>query len=354
MRTMLRIIAVLALAVGALTGQAAWAADATLREVYQAAQSGRLKEAEGMMDQVLRDHPGSAKAHFVDAEILAREGKTREARAELATAEHLQPGLAFARPQPSKPLRARLRGGSGPAAASAQPGASPLSWLLWGGVALIFIVLAARWMQNRSRQGAYVNGPNGPMPQRLDPSAMAPAGYGAYPGAAPMGGAGGGIGSGILGGLATGAAVGAGVVAGEALMHRVLGGNERENREPSGGFEPEPAPYDMGGSDFGVSGGWTMAAARTSAAWAATTGVDRCGQRSALTQGPRVESADARRLGLPREERTATWLRRSRSCSSVPATSVALRPRKACWRLWPETPAGGRMGFGGDLRLPRR
>lgn len=40
-------------------------------------------------------------------------------------------------------------------------------------------------------------------------------------------------------------------------MHRVLGGNERENREPSGGFESEPAPYDMGGSDFGVSdGGW--------------------------------------------------------------------------------------------------
>jgi len=260
MRTMLRIIAVLALAVGALTGQAAWAADATLREVYQATQAGRLKEAEGMMDQVLRDHPGSAKAHFVDAEILAREGKTREARAELATAEHLQPGLAFARPQAVEALRTRLRGGSGSAAtASAQPGTSPLSWLLWGGVALIFIVLAARWMQKRSRQGAYVNGPNGAMLQRGDPSAMAPAGYGAYPGAAPMGAAamGGGIGSGILGGLATGAAVGAGVVAGEALMHRVLGGNERENREPSGGFDAEPAPYDMGGSDFGVSdGGW--------------------------------------------------------------------------------------------------
>jgi hypothetical protein len=254
MKTMLRISAVLALVVGVLTGQAAWAADATLHDVYQAAQSGRLKEAEGMMDQVLRDHPGSAKAHFVDAEILAREGKVSEARAELATAEHLQPGLAFARPQAVEALRVRLRGGTGSAVAqSAQPGASPLSWLLWGGVALIFIVLAARWMQKRSRQGAYVNGPNGAMPQRLDP---APAGYGAYPGAAPMGGAGGGIGSGILGGLATGAAVGAGMVAGEALMHRVLGGNERENRELPGGDESEPAPYDMGGSDFGVSGGW--------------------------------------------------------------------------------------------------
>ncbi|WP_417068057.1 tetratricopeptide repeat protein [Niveibacterium terrae] len=246
-----KVLAVLALVVASLVGASAWAADASLHDVYQAAQSGRLKEAEAMMDQVLRDHPASAKAHFVEAEILARDGKISEARNELATAEKLQPGLAFARPQAVEALRARLRGGSGASAERAQTDANPLSWLLWGGVALVFIVVAARWMQKRSRYGAYVNGPA--MPQNLASSAMAPAGYGAYPGAVPMGGTGGGVGSGILGGLATGAAVGAGVVAGEALMHRVLGGNEnRVVREP----EAEPAPYDMGGSDFGVSGGW--------------------------------------------------------------------------------------------------
>ena len=38
-----------------------FAADPSLHEVYQAVEAGHLKQAETMMDQVLRDHPNSAR-----------------------------------------------------------------------------------------------------------------------------------------------------------------------------------------------------------------------------------------------------------------------------------------------------
>lgn len=242
------VFAVLVLVVSALAGASASAADASLHEVYQAAQSGRLRQAEAMMDQVLRDHPASAKAHFVEAELLARDGRLDEARNELATAEKLQPGLAFAKPQAVEGLRARLQGGTASSRLASE--GNPLSWLVWGGIALVVIVLLTRWMSRRAAAPAPVLMPQGNA--SCPPAAYGSAGFGNYP--ATPGGSG--VGSGILGGLATGAAVGAGIVAGEALMHRVLDGGERESRLVGGG-DPAPADsYDMGGSDFGVSGGW--------------------------------------------------------------------------------------------------
>ena len=73
----------MAVALFAAAGTAT-AAEPTLHEVYQAAESGNLKQAEAMMDQVLRDHPNSAKAHYVEAELLTKEGRIDMAKAELA------------------------------------------------------------------------------------------------------------------------------------------------------------------------------------------------------------------------------------------------------------------------------
>jgi len=42
----------------------------TIHQVYQAAESGDLNNAHQMVEQVLKAHPESAKAHYVDAEIL--------------------------------------------------------------------------------------------------------------------------------------------------------------------------------------------------------------------------------------------------------------------------------------------
>jgi Tfp pilus assembly protein PilF len=61
---------------------ASWAAEPTLHEVYQAVEAGKLKEADTMMAQVLKAHPGSARAHYVEAEILAKEGQMDKARDE--------------------------------------------------------------------------------------------------------------------------------------------------------------------------------------------------------------------------------------------------------------------------------
>jgi hypothetical protein len=240
------------LLMAAMAGKA-MAADPTLHEVYQAAESGQLKQAEAMMDQVLRDHPNSAKAHFVEAELLAKEGRADMAKAELATAERLSPGLSFAKPESVRELRARLApAASVPATAAAKSPASELPWgtLLLGGLVLAAFIFFVRSMM-RPRMATVPAG----------------VGYGAggatygAPGVGPMGPAapGGGLGSGMLGGLATGVAVGAGVVAGEALMHRVLdGGHGDAAPQPSASSFDAPASLaddNMGGADFGVSDG---------------------------------------------------------------------------------------------------
>src|SRR5258707_12166771 len=74
------------------------AAEPTLNQVYEAVHAGRLNQAHGMMTEVLRDHPDSAKAHYVEAEILAKEGRYGEAQGELNLAEQLAPGYQFAAP----------------------------------------------------------------------------------------------------------------------------------------------------------------------------------------------------------------------------------------------------------------
>jgi len=239
-----------------LTGGYAVAAEPTIHQVYQAADAGNYREAQAMMDQVLRDHPNSAKAHFVEAELLARQGQLSNAQAELAIAERLEPGLPFARPEAVQELRARLgsahRPGGVPMSASQAGSSFPWGMLLVIAGVIVVIALVARRMRQRSAYAVqstalpnYGGGAGVPQPY--------PAG--AVPPVAP----GGGIGSGILGGLATGAAVGAGVVAGEALMHRVLDGHHSDGAiapaEAATWDSPQPQAdqYDLGGSDFGVS-----------------------------------------------------------------------------------------------------
>ena len=89
-------------------GAAAADAEPTVHQIYEAATSGHLEQAQQMMDQVLRDHPKSSKAHFVQAELYARQGKADLARAELHRAEELKPGLPDERPQAVQALKTEL------------------------------------------------------------------------------------------------------------------------------------------------------------------------------------------------------------------------------------------------------
>lgn len=242
----------------AAAGPAAAAAEPTLHEVYQAAERGDLKQAEAMMDQVLRDHPNSAKAHFVEAELLAKEGRADMAKAELATAERLSPGLAFTKPESVQALKARLSPATAPTPVPTpvpmSPAAPDSTWVYWL-VGLLVLAAFAFFVRSlmRPRVAAAGYGYAG--------GAYGPAAAGQTFGANPMGpvpGAGGGLGSSMLGGLATGVAVGAGVAAGEALMHRVLdGGHSADAVQPVQSLDA-PASFandDMGGADFGVSDG---------------------------------------------------------------------------------------------------
>lgn len=256
-----------------LLANVANAAEPTLHEIYQTAESGDLKTAQSMLDRVLRDHPNSAKAHFVEAELLAREGKSDMARAELGTAERLAPGLPFAKPDSVNALRQRLLTSSQPAptvlvSSHSAPTDFPWLWIVGGSALLGAFVYFLRSLYRPvapSPAGAYTTTSTAfgaPFPQSIGAG-----------GIGPIPSAPGGIGSGLLGSLATGAAVGAGIAAGETLMHKVLGGGQSlDHRVEQNGFQPidsvQPVAsnFDMGGSDFGVTdgGAWDDAGSGTS------------------------------------------------------------------------------------------
>jgi hypothetical protein len=239
-----------------------FAADATIDQVYQAAEAGDFGKAQRMMDEVLRDHPASGRAHFVEAELLAKQGRLKEAAAQLRTAELLEPDLPFAKPQAVHELERRVGASSHSSDSSnssnalAANGGFPWRTLMIGAALVILVLGAMRAMRRRNTQlgtGAVADPGDYPAAPRPANPPMPPYGGGAAPGAlAPPAGAG--IGSSIVGGLATGAALGAGLVAGEALAHRLGGASERETVPP----EPAAAPSssdDMGGNDFGISDG---------------------------------------------------------------------------------------------------
>ena len=257
-----------------LIGTAAMAqADATLDQVYQAARSGQLDRAQQLMQPVLRDHPNSAKAHYVEAELLARQGGHADrAREELAMAQRLAPGLPFAHADAVQSLQRQLHA---PAAArdvetgfstGGMPGGTS-GGMPWG----ILLAIAGgglmAWLLMRMGRPQFA--PATPSPAGFPAtgtawpaSGAAPAAPAATAAAAPSAG----LGHQVVGGLATGLAVGAGVMAAESIAHRLF-----SNDAPSFGaqrptFEPMPddrvANPDLGGRDFGIddAGSWDDAA----------------------------------------------------------------------------------------------
>jgi uncharacterized protein len=242
----------------------AQAPDPTMHQIYDAAAAGHLDQAQQMITQVLADHPTSAKAHFVQAELYAKEGKISLARAELGTAERLNPGLTDFTPRSVAELKSQLglstaaRSGGGQVISVPARSAPRFPW---GTLLILAVVAAVLMMLFRRRTPPYGQQYPGQYPAAgPGPGMGGPAtGYGPGYGPAPGGG---GIGSGIAGGLASGLAVGAGVVAGEEVAHHFLDGGRREGGgviPPAEAAEPGYGNNsDMGGSDFGASdpGSW--------------------------------------------------------------------------------------------------
>lgn len=229
----------------------AWSAEPSIHQVYALADSGRVQEAEQLMQQVLRDHPNSAKAHFVEAELLAKQNLLSAARGEFATAERLAPGLPFASRESVQNLRSQLLGGGKSASHGASTAAS-FSWgpIVVGALVLIVVVMLIRSFMRRRA----ANSPLNPMSGNAMPmNAAGPFGSGMQQ---PM--SGGGMGSGLIGSLATGAALGAGLVAGEALAHKLMDddGPQRRSAVSQDNFNGNANDHtndNMGGNDFGIS-----------------------------------------------------------------------------------------------------
>ncbi len=216
-------------------------ADASVSEVYRAAESGHVREALTMMDQVLKDHPSSGQAHYVEAELLARAGQLDQARRELTQAQQLSPGLPFAKRSAVETLQAQLYSSNMERGSDQHSDGLPWGFIIMIGLLIVSAVLFIRSLRQRALMQPQASVFGGAPP-------MYGAGYG-QGGPMPMSG-GGGMGSSILGGLATGAAVGAGMVAGEALANRLMDGHE--DHLSSGDMHPD-VNQDMGGDNFGLN-----------------------------------------------------------------------------------------------------
>jgi hypothetical protein len=260
MKQMLLVLALL------FVGLAMAQTEPTLNQVYEAAQSGRVEQAQQMMKQVLSAHPNSAKAHFVQAELFARQGQLSQSREALSTAERLAPGLPFAKPEAVQKLRSQLS----PAVTSpsptyrAVPAPAAPSPFPWGMVLLVAGAAVALWLFLRRKipnpviyPQAYPvpNALNGPQTMGMNGAAMPPQGMGPGPGYAPQ--APGGMGGNLMGGLATGLAVGAGVMAAQAIGKSLMGGEHPGSSNAAtpvnNGFEPINDNPGMGGQNFGVN-----------------------------------------------------------------------------------------------------
>ncbi|MBU3594748.1 tetratricopeptide repeat protein [Polynucleobacter sp. 71A-WALBACH] len=237
-------------------------AEATLPEVYQAVQAGQMAKADTMMKEVLQNHPNSAKAHFVAAELYLKEGKVELARNHFLKAENLAPGLPFAQPESVQKLQMQLT--SGAVAPGANPAASQNSIfsnpLFWGLIAILVVGVMIVMKRRKAEAIQVYNAPSAGYPG----TPGGPAGYPGAPGAPAAGG----MGSGLMGSLATGAALGAGMYAGQALAGSLMGGHD--NGHSNAGSNPSlnqvGGPASLG-PNFGVRDASSWDDASSGSSW---------------------------------------------------------------------------------------
>jgi hypothetical protein len=281
-----RFVTACALAGCALAASALPTVDAVQAQV----QRGNYAQAEVMMQDVIAAKPGSARAHYIYAEILAHNKQVDQALKELARARQIDPAIGFTdaakfstleqllqrRQREQSAVKSATIASVAPAVAAvrtappAQPSGGVPTWawaLGLGGLVAVFWLIVSR-----RRQPAIA-------PSGLHTQALAPATQAARPGFAPAYGAGPGYaspvtgGSGLMGvGLAAAGGLAAGMLA-EKLLH---GGHESgANAPPAAGasglvpglFDNAPAddaltqeiaqrPVDFGsGDDWGGDGG---------------------------------------------------------------------------------------------------
>jgi hypothetical protein len=249
---------VLSFAVLSATGVVA---QPTVKEIYQTAQTDK-QQALSMINEVIRSHPNSARAYYIQSELLLQSGKKAEARASFVKSQQLDPNLSFAKPESVTRLRDAL--------GIKKPNSTGLNidndrLILWGCGILLVVLIAIMFMRRKKEEVPdYVRSYN-LQPRPITPFNQNPAASSSAPGSAqpqPVAQAAPAAGGGMMGSLAQGAAIGVGVAAGATLANHLLNGN-KASAAPS----EAPAPYvptyapdqDFGvqdsGSDWGGDSG---------------------------------------------------------------------------------------------------
>jgi hypothetical protein len=256
----------------------------SIDEVQSEVRQGRWAHAEEMMREVVAAKPGSARAHYVYAEILAHDGRFDLAREEAAQARQLDPAIKFTDASKfaafERLLEREQAAARRPAATVATPALAPVpaptpaapaaassglpGWVWAVGLALVgwlgWRMFAARRQAAPVAGGAWSAMPQGGGAMVATPG-MGPApGMGGYGMGAPS------AGSGMLG---TGLAVAGGVAAG-MLAEKLLSEHHGSGSSVApglagmtpGGFDTsaldEPAAQELEQRpvDFGQGDGW--------------------------------------------------------------------------------------------------
>jgi hypothetical protein len=209
---------------------------------------GDYAQAQVMMHDVVEAKPGSAKAQYLYAEILAHNGRFAQASTHAAKARELDPAVSFTAPDKFKAFEQMLareqqgeqRSSAGtakpapsawPPAAAMAPRSGVPTWV-WGAGLGLFALFAWRMLQ-RGNPGNTVMAP------AAAPYGAGP-GYGGSPAYGPMGGQAPSSGPGLMGvGLAAAGGVAAGM-----LVDRLL---QQGHSQPLGNGVLEPGYF--GGSD---------------------------------------------------------------------------------------------------------
>jgi hypothetical protein len=298
---------ILMMVVLVLFAAAAWATP-SVEEVQAEVARGNYSSAEKMMQEVVAADPGSARAHYVYAEILAHVGYFDQAAEQARQARQIAPDLGFAQPERFRAFEQLLEreqhaAPHSPAAQSRGMGAAAMkrtaagstggipAWA-WGIGALLLASMLWRAFSARPRAASLPTGlpvaaPAGPASVGFGVQPPA-TGYG--PNAGPPAAA-----SGMLGtGLAAAGGVAAGMRVERLLDERGMpvatggsapgGGSGFDPRFASGALEADPAAseleqrpidfgsgdewnggatdsgmdggLDLGGGDDGGNGGW--------------------------------------------------------------------------------------------------
>jgi hypothetical protein len=250
-----------------LVSGSALAADGP-KEVEAAIQQGNYTLAEQDLRQAITEHPQSAKAHYLLAQVLAHEGNIGEAQKEASQAKAIDPKISFTDPAKFNHFQAELNQALAPStgarrpAASArevpyaaveQPAAQPRSsGSIWPWViGAVIVVLLFGWFRRRQQGVMYGNQGYGPQGYGAPGPQNPYGGNGPYPppGYQPGPQGGSGIGGSILGGLAGG-------VLGAAAVNAYENHERREEEERGGDFvsgngsnfapaDPQDQAYDQ-------------------------------------------------------------------------------------------------------------